>query len=56
MAPDDGALLVEEEGWLADGKPLVVDGAAPSTQGDVGIWFLVEALAARIAALPSASP
>lgn len=36
-------LLVEEEGWLEDGPPLVVDGAAPSEVGDRGIWFLVEA-------------
>jgi len=43
-APDGatGTLLVEEEGWLEDGSPLVVDGAAPSTKGDEGIWFLVD--------------
>lgn len=35
-------LLVEEEGWLEDGSPLVVDGAAPSEVGDRGFWFLVE--------------
>jgi hypothetical protein len=34
------SLLVEEEGWLEDGSPLVVDGAAPSRVGDEGIWFL----------------
>jgi hypothetical protein len=34
------ALLVEEEGWLEDGTPVVVDGAAPSSVGDDGIWFL----------------
>lgn len=34
-------VLVEEEGWLPDGAPLVVDGAAPSAVGDDGIWFLV---------------
>jgi hypothetical protein len=36
-------LLIEEEGWLDDGPPLVVDGAAPSEVGDRGIWFLVDA-------------
>lgn len=41
-APPQGTLLVEEEGWLADGTPLVVDGAAASTAGDQGIWFLKE--------------
>jgi len=40
-APTDGAVLVEEEGWLEDGTPLIVDGAAPSSPGDDGIWFLV---------------
>lgn len=35
------SVLVEEEGWLPDGAPLVVDGAAPSAVGDDGIWFLV---------------
>ncbi|WP_421120821.1 hypothetical protein ACE2AJ_05855 [Aquihabitans daechungensis] len=35
-------LLLEEEGWLEDGAPLVVDGAAPSAVGDEGIWFLVD--------------
>jgi hypothetical protein len=34
------ALLVEEEGWLDDGTPLVVDGVAPSAVGDDGVWFL----------------
>jgi hypothetical protein len=38
-APGD-LLLVEEEGWTADGAPLVVDGLAPSATGDDGIWFL----------------
>jgi hypothetical protein len=37
-----GSLLVEEEGWLEDGSPLVVDGASPSAEGDDGIWFLVD--------------
>jgi hypothetical protein len=34
-------VLVEEEGWLDDGRPLVVDGLAPSRVGDDGVWFLV---------------
>lgn len=37
-----GTLLVEEEGWSSDGAPLVVDGAAPSIEGDEGVWFLVD--------------
>jgi hypothetical protein len=41
VAPADDAVLVEEEGWLEDGAPLIVDGAAPSRPGDDGIWFLV---------------
>lgn len=36
------ALLVEEEGWLEDGTPLVVDGSAPSVVGDDGVWFLLQ--------------
>jgi hypothetical protein len=39
-APATGALLVEEEGWLDDGSPLVVDGLSPTEEGDSGIWFL----------------
>ena len=35
------ALLVEEEGWSADGAALVVDGLAPSEPGDDAVWFLV---------------
>ena len=35
-------VLVEEEGWTEEGAPLVVDGAAPSADGDDGIWFLVD--------------
>jgi hypothetical protein len=38
----DGTVLVEEEGWLEDGTPLIVDGAAPSAVGDDGVWFLIE--------------
>jgi hypothetical protein len=41
-APRDDTVLVEEEGWLDDGTPLIVDGAAPSRTGDDGIWFLVD--------------
>ncbi len=41
-APSHGRVLVEEEGWLQDGSPLIVDGAAPSAVGDSGIWFLVD--------------
>ena len=32
-APPEGPLVVEEEGWLEDGTPIVVDGAPPSTGG-----------------------
>ena len=39
-APPEDELVVEEEGWLEDGTPIVVDGAAPSTVGDDAIWFL----------------
>jgi hypothetical protein len=35
-------VLVEEEGWLSDGSPLVVNGVSPSEIGDSGIWFLDE--------------
>ncbi|HEV7761944.1 MAG TPA: hypothetical protein VGO78_23210 [Acidimicrobiales bacterium] len=41
-APRAGTVLVEEEGWLDDGRALVVDGARPSEAGDTGIWFLTE--------------
>ena len=37
---DRGTILVEEEGWLPDGSPLIVNGVAPSQVGDDGIWFL----------------
>ena len=33
-------VLVEEEGWLTDGRPIAVNGAAPTAKGDAGIWFL----------------
>jgi hypothetical protein len=39
-ASTGASLLVEEEGWLEDGTPLIVDGAEPSRVGDDGIWFL----------------
>ena len=32
--------MVEEEGWLEDGTPIVVDGAPASKVGDDAIWFL----------------
>lgn len=35
-------ILVEEEGWLLDGSPLIVDGLVPSAPGDDAIWFLVD--------------
>jgi hypothetical protein len=38
--PAGPAVLVEEEGWLEDGTPVIVDGANPSTTGADGIWFL----------------
>ena len=38
--PGQPVLRVEEEGWLEDGTPLIVDGLAPSAVGDDGIWFL----------------
>lgn len=42
-APGDAAhVLVEEEGWLDDGRPLAVDGAAPTEVGDRGVWFLLD--------------
>ncbi len=34
--------LVEEEGWLLDGSPLVVDGLGPSEVGTDVVWFLVD--------------
>lgn len=41
-APSTGTVLVEEEGWTADGAPLVVDGLAAAAVGDRGVWFLVD--------------
>jgi len=40
--PAGTTLLVEEEGWSADGAPLIVDGLQPSAVDDDGIWFLVD--------------
>ena len=34
------SVLVEEEGWLVDGRPLEVNGLAPSHEGMEAIWFL----------------
>ena len=33
-------LVMEEEGWLADGTPIIVNGIAPSRAGDLGFYFL----------------
>ncbi|HWM20822.1 MAG TPA: hypothetical protein VNO51_14105 [Ilumatobacteraceae bacterium] len=35
-------LIVEEEGWLPDGTPIIVDDVEPSVVGDHGVWFLDE--------------
>ncbi len=42
MTPVAGAstVIVEEEGWLPDGTPLIVDDVEPSAVGDHGVWFL----------------
>jgi hypothetical protein len=37
---EPATVLIEEEGWLADGTAIAVNGMAPSTPGDTGIWFL----------------
>ncbi len=34
------SVLVEEEGWLLDGRALEVNGLAPSREGMEAIWFL----------------
>jgi hypothetical protein len=39
-APGSGTVLVEEEGWTADGAPLIVDGLGPSEVSDDAVWFL----------------
>jgi hypothetical protein len=33
-------VVIEEEGWLPDGTPLIVNGVAPTAVGDEGVWFL----------------
>jgi hypothetical protein len=33
-------VIVEEEGWLSDGTPIIVDDVEPSVVGDHGVWFL----------------
>ena len=33
-------VIVEEEGWLPDGTPIIVDDVEPSAVGDHGVWFL----------------
>ena len=33
-------VIVEEEGWLPDGTPIIVDDIEPSVVGDHGVWFL----------------
>lgn len=41
LAGDAGTtILMEEEGWLPDGTPLIVNGVAPSEAGDHGMYFL----------------
>jgi hypothetical protein len=39
-SPAETEIVIEEEGWLADGTPISVDGASPSAMGDDVIWFL----------------
>jgi hypothetical protein len=40
-APAIGAtILVEEEGWLTDGRVISVNGAPPTATGDEVVWFL----------------
>jgi hypothetical protein len=41
-AVDGTDLLVEEEGWLEDGRALAIDGAPPTRVGDAGVWFLID--------------
>ena len=38
----DGSVIVEEEGWLPDGRPVRVNGVEPSAVGDRGVYFLVQ--------------
>ncbi len=39
-AAGGSTVIVEEEGWLPDGTPLIVDDVEPSAVGDHGVWFL----------------
>jgi hypothetical protein len=34
------AVRIEEEGWLVDGRPVVVNGMAPTAVGERAVWFL----------------
>ncbi|CAN5695391.1 hypothetical protein BH10ACT3_BH10ACT3_13630 [soil metagenome] len=45
---DGDRIVVAEEGWLASGEPLIIDGLGPSAEGDDAIWFLQ--------AVPAAGP
>jgi len=43
VGDDPGAtVLVEEEGWLVDGRRIALDGVSPTEVGDRGVWFLVD--------------
>jgi hypothetical protein len=33
-------VVIEEEGWLPDGTPLIVNDVTPTAVGDEGVWFL----------------
>lgn len=33
-------VLIEEEGWLVDGSPVLVNGVTPPAEGDEAVWFL----------------
>lgn len=37
---NEGTIVLEEEGWLADGTPIIVNGMVPSEIGDLGFYFL----------------
>lgn len=39
-AASGAQVMVEEEGWLDDGRSIAVDGAKPTAVGDRGVWFL----------------
>lgn len=38
--PPGATVMVEEEGFLADGTPIALNGSRPPEVGDVGVWFL----------------